>query len=90
MQVPLQITLRDNLPHTDAVELHIKEKVEKLQQFCHNIVSCHVVVELSNKKQHQGNLHNTRVAVTVPGKSSCQKIMKKKICMCRSKMLLKI
>lgn len=67
MQVPLQITFRD-LPHSDAVKSHLEERVAKLQQYCQNIVSCHVVVELANKNQHRGNLHNTRITVTVPGK----------------------
>ncbi|MDP1573547.1 MAG: ribosome-associated translation inhibitor RaiA [Coxiellaceae bacterium] len=73
MQVPVQITLRDNLPHTEAVEAHVQEKIAKLQLFCHNIIACHVVIELSNKKQHQGNLHNTRVTIAVPGKELVSK-----------------
>ena len=67
MQTPIQITLRD-MPHSAAVEAHIKEKCEKLQQFCHSIVSCHVVVEFENKNQHRGNLYNARVTIAVPGK----------------------
>ncbi|PIZ04779.1 MAG: ribosomal subunit interface protein [Gammaproteobacteria bacterium CG_4_10_14_0_8_um_filter_38_16] len=67
MQVPVQITFRD-LPHSDAVKSHLEERVDKLQQFCHNIISCHIVVELSNKNQHRGNLHNTHITITVPGK----------------------
>ena len=67
MQVPVQITFRDT-PHSEAVKEHIQEKVDKLQQFCHNIVACHVVVEFENKNQRRGNLHNTRITVTVPGK----------------------
>lgn len=67
MQVPIQITLRD-LPHSPAVEAHIKERAEKLQQFCSSIISCHVVVEFENKNQHRGKIHNTHITVTVPGK----------------------
>lgn len=67
MQVPVQITFR-GLSHSDAVYEHIQEKVDKLQQFCHNLIACHVVVEYENKNQHRGNLHNTRVTITVPGK----------------------
>lgn len=68
MQVPIQITLRDDLPHTPAVDEHIKEKTDKLQQFCQNIISCHVVVELANKNHNHGNLYNTRITTNVPGK----------------------
>ena len=67
MKVPVQITMRD-LPHSEAVKIHIEEKVAKLQLFCHNIVACHVVLEFENKNQHRGNLHNTRVTIAVPGK----------------------
>ena len=66
MQVPAQITFR-GLPHSDAVKTHIQERVNKLQHFCNNIISCHVVAEFENKNQHRGNLHNTRITVTVPG-----------------------
>ena len=68
MQVPVQITLRDGIKHSEAIESHIQEKADKLQHFCHNIVACHVVVEIANKKPHNGSLHNTRITVTVPGK----------------------
>ncbi|EKD77671.1 MAG: ribosomal subunit interface protein domain/'cold-shock' DNA-binding protein [uncultured bacterium] len=67
MQVPVQITFRD-FPHSDAVNTHLHEKIDHLQKFCHNIVACHVVLELSSKNRHQGNLHNTRITLTVPGK----------------------
>lgn len=73
MQVPVQITFRD-LPHSQAVETHLQEKVEKLQQFCHNIVACHVVLEFANKNQHRGNLYDTRIVLTVPGKDLVSKI----------------
>jgi ribosomal subunit interface protein len=69
----IQVTLRDNIPHSDAIETHVQEKVEKLQLFCNNILACHVVIELANKKQHQGNLYNTRIALAVPGKELISK-----------------
>lgn len=67
MQVPTQITFR-GLPHSDAVKEHIEEKVAKIQHFCQSVIACHVVLEFENKNQHRGNLHNTRVTVTVPGR----------------------
>lgn len=67
MQVSAQITFR-NLAHSDAVKDHIQEKIDKLNQFCQSMIACHVVVEFENKNQHRGNLHNTRINVTVPGK----------------------
>lgn len=73
MQVPVQITFRD-FPHSEAVETHLHEKIDKLQQFCHNIVACHVVLELANKNQHRGNLYDTRITITVPGKELVSKL----------------
>ena len=67
LQVPAQITFR-GLAHSESIKEHIQEKVDKIQQFCHNIISCHVVIEFENKNQRRGNLHNTRITVTVPGK----------------------
>ena len=33
MRLPLQITFR-RMPHTEAIELAIRERVEKLDRFC--------------------------------------------------------
>ncbi|MCX7121906.1 MAG: ribosome-associated translation inhibitor RaiA [Gammaproteobacteria bacterium] len=67
MQVPVQITFR-GLTHSDAVKTHIDERIDKLQQYCDSIIACHVVVEYENKNQNRGNLHNTRLTLTIPGK----------------------
>lgn len=72
MVINHQITFRD-IPHSEAVKTHIDEKIEKLSQFSDRIISCHVVVELANKRKHQGNLHNIRLTVTVPGKELISK-----------------
>lgn len=67
MAVPVTITLRD-IPHSDAVETRIRQKVEKLGQFYDNIIGCDVVVEYSQNAKHQGKLHNVRINISVPGK----------------------
>jgi len=67
MQTPIQITIKD-MPHSDALETQIHEKASKLEQFCEDIISCHVVVELTQKHQQQGKLHNVRINIAVPGK----------------------
>ena len=66
MQRPVQITFKD-IPHSDAVETHIREKVAKLETFYPNIIGCHVTVELPHKHHHQGKLHNVRIDIKVPG-----------------------
>lgn len=67
MQVPLEITFR-GIPHSDAVETRVREKVAKLEKFCDNITSCRVAVEADHHHQHQGNLYKIRIDVNVPGK----------------------
>ena len=66
MQVPLQITLRD-IKHSDALEAHIREKVDNLEEFFDRIVACRVVVELPHKHHHQGKQFNVRIDIGVPG-----------------------
>lgn len=66
MQRPVQITFKD-IPHSDAVETHIREKVAKLETFYPHIIGCHVTVELPHKHHHQGKQHNVRIDMKVPG-----------------------
>ena len=67
MQIPLQLTVRD-VPHSDAVEAHIRQKVEKLEEFSGHIISCRVVVEMPHKHSHQGRQFNVRIDIGVPGR----------------------
>lgn len=66
MEVTLQITTRD-IPHSEALETHIREKAEKLEKFYPRIMSCRIVVELPHKHHHQGRLFDLRIDITVPG-----------------------
>jgi ribosomal subunit interface protein len=65
--LPIQITIR-GIPHSDALESKIRQRVEKLSHFYHRISRCHVVVELPQKHKHQGKLYNVRINLMVPGK----------------------
>ncbi len=67
MKTPLQITFRD-MERSDALETHIRERVDKLGQFFDGIVSCRVVVEQEAKHQQQGKPFNVRIDIGVPGK----------------------
>ena len=67
MQQPLQITIKD-IDHSPAIEQEIRAKIEKLEHYADDIISCHVVVELTQKHQQQGQLHNLHIRLTVPGK----------------------
>ena len=68
MQTPIQITIKDDTPHSDDLEAQIHEKACKLEQFYEDIISCHVVVELTQKHKQRGKLHNVRINLAVPGK----------------------
>jgi ribosomal subunit interface protein len=67
MKIPLQITFR-NMPHSGAIEAKINEKAAKLDRYYDKIMSCRVVVEESQRRQHQGKLFSVHIDITVPGK----------------------
>lgn len=61
-----QITLKD-IPHSDAVEKKIMDKVAKLDMFHSRITACRVTIESTQRRQHQGKLFSIRIGVTIPG-----------------------
>ena len=67
MQIPLQIIFR-GIPHSDAVEARIREKVDKLDRFHSHIMSCRVAVESEHQHHHQGNQYHIRIDITTPRK----------------------
>lgn len=67
MQIPLQISFH-GIPHSDAVEARIREKVDKLERFHSHIMSCKVAVEAEHHHHHQGNQYHIRIDITTPGK----------------------
>lgn len=67
MQVPIQITMHD-IPRSDALDAHIREKAAKLEEFHPRITSCRVTVEELRKHHRQGRHFQVRVDVRVPGR----------------------
>ncbi|TAN68342.1 MAG: HPF/RaiA family ribosome-associated protein [Methylobacter sp.] len=67
MQIPLQVTFR-GIPHSDAVEAKIREKVTKLEKFHSHIMGCKVAVEAEHHSHHQGNQYHIRIDITTPRK----------------------
>lgn len=65
MQLPLQITFR-NLDRSEAVEAKVRERAEKLQKYCDQIMGCRVIVEAQHKHHRHGNHYHVRVDVTAP------------------------
>lgn len=66
MKLPLQITFR-HMERSEALEADIRDKAEKLDQYCDQIMSCRVVVDAPHQHHHQGQLYNISVDLTVPG-----------------------
>lgn len=66
MKIPLQISSR-NLSLSDAAMETIKQKAEKLETFCSQVMSCRVMVEAPHRHKSHGMLYNVRLDITVPG-----------------------
>lgn len=66
MQRSVEITFRD-VPHSDALESDIRDKVSKLETFYPHMTGCHVVVEMPHKHNHQGREFVVRLDIKVPG-----------------------
>lgn len=66
MKLSLQITARD-FELTDAIKAEITEKVEKLENFCDQIIKCRVVVEAPHRHSHDGRLYNVNIDLKMPG-----------------------
>lgn len=66
MNTPLQIAFH-NMPPNDDIESTIRTNADWLEHFCDRIVSCHVVVDRPHLRHKEGNLHQVRIDVKVPG-----------------------
>jgi ribosomal subunit interface protein len=64
--MPVQVTIRD-LPHSQAIENHIRMKAEKFHH-SDRINQFKVVVTLPQKHKHNGKLYCVRIDLTVPGR----------------------
>jgi len=66
MKLPLQITFR-HMEHSRALEADIRERAEKLDEFCGQIMACRVLVDAPHRHHRQGMLYRVSVDLTVPG-----------------------
>ncbi|GAB4392134.1 MAG: ribosome-associated translation inhibitor RaiA [Gammaproteobacteria bacterium] len=66
MQLKPRITFRD-IPHSAALETHILQKINKLNQFHGRIMHCDVVIEQIQKHKRQGKLYHVNINLTLPG-----------------------
>ena len=65
MKLPLQITFRDLVP-LPSLESEIRHRADKLDQWTPDVMSCHVVVEATGNRHHQGHEYSVKVSVRVP------------------------
>lgn len=64
--IPTQVTFR-GLPHSDALESEIRERVAWLEQFYAGVVRCRVVVGLPHRHRQDGRHFRIRIELSVPG-----------------------
>ena len=65
MRLPLRITFH-GLPRSSAIVAAIREKVDKLEQFHHRIMSCAVVVEIPARHKRKGKEFVVHIDLKVP------------------------
>jgi ribosomal subunit interface protein len=62
MKLPLQITFRDLVP-LPSLEPAIRRRVEKLDRWAPDLMSCHVVVQAEGDRHRQGHVYRVQVDV---------------------------
>jgi ribosomal subunit interface protein len=67
MQTPLEVHFH-NMERSETVELAVRERAEKLEQFFGDITSCHVYVDEPHQSHRKGNRYEVRLEVRIPGK----------------------
>ncbi|WP_404364128.1 HPF/RaiA family ribosome-associated protein [Marinobacter sp.] len=67
MQIPLEIKF-DDVDSSGWIEDYVRERAEKLDRLCDNLMSCRVVVERAQHSHQTGNPYRVRVEVTLPPK----------------------
>ncbi|MEQ1759390.1 MAG: HPF/RaiA family ribosome-associated protein [Vicinamibacterales bacterium] len=63
--IPTQVTFH-GIPHSEALETAIREKVAWLEHYRHDMVACHVIVDVPHRHRHDEREFSVRVEVTVP------------------------
>jgi ribosomal subunit interface protein len=69
MKVPLQIHFH-NLEPSDAVESNVRKRVERLERYCDEIISCRVTIDAPHKHHHHGNTYRVTIDIRTPGDAS--------------------
>src|SRR6266545_1156015 len=64
--LPLQISAR-NITLSPELEADIRERAERLRLYYDRIMGCRVMVEVPQRRRHDGSLYHVRIDITVPG-----------------------
>jgi putative sigma-54 modulation protein len=70
MKLPLQISFK-NINRSEGITNLIKEKAEKLDRLCGDIISCRVTIAMPHKSHHKGNFFHVAIDISLPGKEIC-------------------
>jgi ribosome-associated translation inhibitor RaiA/cold shock CspA family protein len=65
MQSPLELSFKE-MPHSDALEALVRQRVARLERFYDKITHCYVVIEPAHRNQRKGVHYEVRVHVGVP------------------------
>jgi ribosome-associated translation inhibitor RaiA len=66
MKIPLQVTFHGMEP-SEALASATRQKADKLEHFCPDIISCRVDIDELQKHQQQGRPFGVRIHLTLPG-----------------------
>jgi ''Cold-shock'' DNA-binding domain./Sigma 54 modulation protein / S30EA ribosomal protein. len=66
MILPLDITIH-GIGHSDAIEAKIRERAQKLNQFCPRVTRCEVWINAPHGHHKKGDIYDIRLRMTVPG-----------------------
>jgi cold shock CspA family protein len=64
--LPIQIAVRDTTLSPE-MEADIRERAERLRLYYDRLMGCRVMVEVPQRRRHDGILYHVRVDLTVPG-----------------------
>ena len=66
MKTPLSITFHGMAP-SPWMEKEIRDRADKLETYCRDIISCHVAVDVPHRHHAEGNRFTVRIDLIVPG-----------------------
>lgn len=67
MKLPLQISYT-HVARSEAINNIIKEKAQKLDRLCPEIISCRVTITMPHKSHKRRNFFSVRIDISLPGK----------------------